>query len=212
MDSTVKKPRKPRSDKGKPRGPRTTTIIDPPIVGDSELGSPIGGGPVTFTGSPITINKITKAEFTGEVHIDGSGAADGSSSGGSSGGGTKSGGPKEPKPKPERTMNYETHMADNYYRFYTDLDYQRYAIQQAKAKEVSQAKIEMYDVQLKEIEYQKKLALDQYNEYKKGHAGVDYDTIENKRQSMLNQKKAAFFTGQKEQTNLFNQIDVKALK
>lgn len=145
------------------------------------------------------------------------GAPGGPGGPGGSGGGNPSGkdggdGPKGLTPAQQKRLIYDTRMADYYYRTYTDLDYQQYTIQQAKAKEVSQAKIEMYDVQLKEIEYQKKLALDQYNEYKKGHAGVDYDTVEGKRQSILAQKKAAFFTSQKEQTNLFNQIDVKALQ
>lgn len=130
------------------------------------------------------------------------------------GGGDDEDGPKGLTPAQKKRLIYDTRMADYYYRAYTDLDYQQYTIQQAKAKEVSKAKIEMYEAQLREIEFQKKIALDQYNAYKSDpdHANVDFNTVEKRRKSMLEQKKAAFWTGQKEQTNLFNQIDVRALQ
>ena len=230
VEEVVKKPKSTSSKKKstKKGGTKTTTkgtelaevIADSHDAPPGGPGGP-GGGNTYISGDPINIEHIDKATIKAETIVQNiTGGIGGSGDGGSKGGkgGKKGdevkveGGERKLTSSEEKRLIYDTRMADYYYRTYTDLDYQQYTIQQAKAKEVSQAKIEMYEVQLKEIEYQKKLALDQYNEYKRGHAGVDYDTVEGKRQSILAQKKAAFWTGQKEQTNLFNQIDVRALQ
>lgn len=198
----------------------TDSVLTGPS-GSEGPGGPVGpgGGPggTYISGDPININNIEKATIKASTivqNISGGGSAAGGSDDSGSGGKGGPKGPRVPKERPrsERQGVYEERMASYYYRAYTDLDYQEYAIQQAKAREVSRAKIEMYDAQLKEIEYQKDLALKQYQEYKRTHGEVDYDTVEGRQQSILRQKKSALYTGQREQTNLFNQVDVTALR